>query len=120
VELHQGDVTRLRNADNALQSVNIANAFHCFADPEAALREIHRVLAPGGTLAMNVLLHPRGGWPLRRIAERINAWGIRKGILVTPYRRVDLLDKVRAAGFEVQEESVYGNACSLVAVKKGP
>ena len=57
---------------------------------------------------------------LRRIRarwEKINAWGIRKGILVTPYRIEDLRRMLLAAGFEIREERVSGNCLSLVAVK---
>ena len=52
VQLYSGDVARLPEADHSFRTVNIANAFHCFSDPDAALREIRRVLVPGGTLAM--------------------------------------------------------------------
>jgi hypothetical protein len=66
---------------------------------------------------MNVLLHPRGLRPLRAIARRINAWGMRKGILVTPYDRAELLEMVSGAGFSITEESLSGNSCALVARK---
>jgi ubiquinone/menaquinone biosynthesis C-methylase UbiE len=61
VEVLRADATRLPFADASFDTVNIANAVHCFADIDGAFREAHRVLAAGGTLAINVLLTPRGG-----------------------------------------------------------
>jgi hypothetical protein len=72
------------------------------------------VLKPGGTLAANVLLYPRGPGPLKGIAERINRWGIRKGILYTPYQRDDIRRHFLDAGFEVSSEAVSGNCYNIL------
>jgi ubiquinone/menaquinone biosynthesis C-methylase UbiE len=117
VQLEQGDAAELGFADGSFDSVSVANAFHCFPDPDAALGEVMRVLAPGGTLAMNVLLHPRGGPVSRRIARAICNWGMRKGILHTPYALDDLQGRLHAHGFEVEQEWVSGNAYYVVARK---
>lgn len=117
VEIRQQDVTQLTASDGAFQSVNIANSLHCFVDVDAALREVHRVLAPGGSLAVNVLLYPRGRGLLSKIAEAINNWGIKKGILVTPYEKEVAKNKIIAAGFEIREESVSGNCYSVLAIR---
>jgi ubiquinone/menaquinone biosynthesis C-methylase UbiE len=117
VEIRWGDATALEAGDGVFLSANVANALHAFARPEAALAEIRRVLAPGGTLAINVLLHPRGTGPLSRLAASINRWAIGKGILARTYRVEDVRRMVAAAGFEVREERIVGNCLSLVAVK---
>lgn len=96
-------------------TANIANSIHCFPDVDGALRDILRVLKPGGTLAANVLLYPRGPWPLRGWAQRINDWGIRKGILYTPYEQADIRSRIVRAGFEIVSESVSGNCLNLMA-----
>ncbi len=103
---------------DAFDTVNIANAIHCLPQVNAALQEMHRVLKPGGTLAANVLLYPRGRWPWRSIAQRINDWGIRKGILVTPYEESDVRNRILKAGFEILREEVSGNCYELVVRKK--
>lgn len=102
---------------DAFDTVCVANSVHCFPDVDGALRGIHRVLKPGGTLAANVLLFPRTAWPLSAIAGRINRWGIRKGILYTPYEQQDILARVRAAGFEVRSATVSGNCLNVLAAK---
>lgn len=117
VELYPGDVANLPEADESFDSVSIANSFHSFSDPKGALREIHRVLKLHGTLAMNVLLYPRGIWPMRSIASAINRWGIRKGILVTPYTQDDVRRLVTEAGFRLTEERASGNCLFVVAEK---
>jgi hypothetical protein len=68
-------------------------------------------------MAANVLLHPRGCWPLRNIAERINRWGMQKGILYTPYERDDIRRRIVQAGFEITHENVSGNCYNVLARK---
>lgn len=52
------DTMRLPYADQAFDAVLIANALHIVPDPEQALREIARVLRPGGLLiAPNFVEH---------------------------------------------------------------
>jgi ubiquinone/menaquinone biosynthesis C-methylase UbiE len=117
IELHHADVARLDFADGSFDTANIANAIHCFPDIDGGLTELFRVLRPGGTLAANVLLYPRGPQPFRWIATRINDWGMRKGILHTPYDAEDIRRRILAAGFEIQEEKISGNTYNVVARK---
>jgi ubiquinone/menaquinone biosynthesis C-methylase UbiE len=117
VELRHADVAALPYGDNSFDTVNIANAIHCFPDVDGALKDIHRVLKPGGTLAANVLLYPRTMWPFNAIAGWLDRWGIRKGILVTPYRREDIRRRFAQAGLEVSSEVVFGN-CYEVLIRK--
>ena len=115
MEFQLADVAEMPFADAHFDTAMVANAIHCFPDVDAGLRSILRVLKPGGTLAANVLLYPRGPWPLKGIAERINHWGMRKGILYTPYECDDIRGRITAAGFEIVEEAVSGNCYEVVA-----
>ncbi|MCU1384009.1 MAG: Methyltransferase type 11 [Acidobacteria bacterium] len=117
IELRHADVAALPYEDDSFDTVNIANAIHCFPDVDGALNDIRRVLKPGGTVAANVLLYPRTIWPFNAIADWLDNWGIRKGILVTPYRRDDIRQRILNAGFEISSEVVFGN-CYEVLIQK--
>ncbi len=118
VELHHADAAQLPFSEGEFDTANIANSIHCFPDVDGALKDISRVLKPGGVLAANVLLYPRTIWPFNRIAQRINDWGIKKGILYTPYEKDDIRERILAAGFVLKEEQVSGNCYNILCVKK--
>jgi ubiquinone/menaquinone biosynthesis C-methylase UbiE len=117
VELEHADAAQLPFVENHFDTANVANSVHCFPDVDGALKDIFRVLKPGGTLAANVLLYARGGWPLKAIADRINAWGIKKGILYTPYYQDDVRKRFVDAGFQVIFDEVSGNCHNIMGRK---
>ena len=117
IELRHADAAALPYPDASFDTANIANAVHCFPEVDNALRDIFRALKPGGTLAANVLLYPRGSGLLSGIANRINRWGKRKGILHTPYQRDDIRRRIVDQGFEIVSEDVSGN-CYEILVRK--
>ena len=118
IELRHADVSALPYADSTFDTANIANALHCFPDVDGALRDVHRVLKPGGTLATNVLLFPRGRWPFTPIAQRLDAWGMRKGILHTPYERDEIRRRIVESGFNPVREGQSGNCYDVLARKR--
>lgn len=117
LEFLHADVAEMPFDDDSFDTANVANAVHSFPDVDGGLRGVLRVLKPGATMAANVLLFPHGRWPLRSIAERINRWGMRKGILYTPYERDDIRQRIVAAGFEIVSEGVSGNCYNVMARK---
>ena len=117
VTVKHADAAELPFEDAGFDTVNIANSVHSFPDVDGATQEAYRVLKPGGTLAANVLLYPRTAQPLRAIAEGINRWGMRKGILHTPYTAEDIRARFTGAGFEVVEAAVSGNCYNLLLRK---
>ena len=54
------DATALPYGENAFDAVLIANALHIIPEPEKALREIDRVLRPGGLLIAPNFVEHRG------------------------------------------------------------
>ncbi len=117
IKLRQADVAHLPYSDNFFDTANIANSIHCFPEVDGALKDIFRVLKPEGTLAVNVLLHPRGIWPFGGIARRINRWGIKKGILYKPYHIEEIKQHYLNNKFEILSESLSGN-CYFVLARK--
>lgn len=99
VTLVRGDATRLPFADAAFDAVVSTEAFHWFPDQDAALRDLRRVLRPGGRLLL-ALVSP----PFEIVADAVEL-GMR---LVgqplwwtTPSR---LATQVRTAGFRVERQ----------------
>ena len=117
IEVAYGDVGALQAPDGHYTSINIANGFHCFPEPEKAVAECFRVLAPGGSVAVNALLHPRSWFLPKRIAQGINRRAIKKGILNTTFEEEDVIAMFRDRGFEVQERRVHGNTLHAVFVR---
>jgi ubiquinone/menaquinone biosynthesis C-methylase UbiE len=71
VQWRKGPAEHLPFEDGVLEAVVTTSAFHFFDQP-AALREFHRVLAPGGLVAV-ATLSPRQPLPLHRLsANRLN------------------------------------------------
>ena len=54
IEWRKGDATELPFADEAFDVIYCQQALQFFDDPAIALEEMHRVLAPGGQLALSV------------------------------------------------------------------
>lgn len=119
VAIEHADAANLPFPDNHYDTANIANSIHCFPTVDGALRDILRVLKPGGTLAANVLLYPSGIAPLRWAAQKINDWGIRKGILYSPFKREVIRQKMLDAGYEIASEFTAGNTWNVIARKPG-
>ncbi|PCJ60955.1 MAG: SAM-dependent methyltransferase [Planctomycetota bacterium] len=118
VELIRADVAKLPYKENYFDTINIANAIHCFPDVASALKEIHRVLKADGTLALNTLLYPDSKNPLNIISIKINNWGIKKGILFTPYHSDEIKTLLDIIGFRIVYEKRKGNVLNVVAKKK--
>ncbi len=65
VEFRLGDVTRLSEADVSVDAVTIAFGLRNLVDRESALREMFRVLRPGGRLVILEFAPPQRGLLMR-------------------------------------------------------
>jgi len=79
--LVEADALRLPFADQSFDLVTTAFGFRNLANYEAGLREIHRILKPGGTLAILEFTEPPDGllgnlyrWYFRTVLPRIGGW----------------------------------------------
>jgi len=60
VDLKQGTVAALPHDDNAFDKVFAVNSLHHWPNPAENLKELHRVLKPGGLIAITE--QPRSTW----------------------------------------------------------
>jgi len=111
-----GDIVKLPLPDHSFDSANIPNSLHCFPDANAALAEMHRVLVPGGSLAVNALLQPRGSAVSRRIACAINDWGLKNRMIYWVFQEDSVLDALEKTGFRIRCAFVENN-CLFVRAR---
>ena len=117
IKLLQADVGNLPLPSQSFDTINIANAVHCFPDIQTGMNELYRVLKPNGTMAINVLMHPKRSGFLDRISTRINTWGMKKGILHTPYYQDDILNIAEKSGFRPIYTHRRGNVLNVILTK---
>ncbi|MCC6484670.1 MAG: bifunctional demethylmenaquinone methyltransferase/2-methoxy-6-polyprenyl-1,4-benzoquinol methylase UbiE [Armatimonadetes bacterium] len=136
VEAHliQGDAEHLPFEAESVQAVTIGFALRNLSDVGACLREIHRVLTPGGRLLALEIARPQW-WPYRplflfyfeRVLPRLAAMfgGEKKAYRWLPaslaafYSRDGVTDLMKQAGFgDVQTHNFAGGAvCAYVGEK---
>jgi len=106
-----GDIGRLPFAPGGFDKVLMSEVLEHVPDDEGALRAIHRLLKPGGLLAVSVPHANYPFWwdPINRTWTRVGGSPIRKGPLVgiwTDHQRLYLPDELEArlerAGFIVE------------------
>ena len=91
VALHRGDVTRLPFAGASFDKAFGIHTVYFWPNPHAALREIRRVLRPGGALALTIL--PKELWGAGDPTEPIGTPEC------TPYTGAELRQMLAEAGF---------------------
>lgn len=111
-ELRRGDVTALPYPDGSFDTVLNTMAFSGYPDARAALREMVRVLEPGGRLVMIDVNYPADGNRLGSLATE--CWK-RAGDLVREMG--PLLDE---AGFDHRDEEIggFGSVHLYVATRR--
>ncbi len=95
VALVRAPATRLPLADATVDQALAVNSLHCFVDPGGALRELRRVLAPGGVLVGSCIVRGAGPAADRRI-ERMRE----RGHFAAALERTEIERALGAAGLE--------------------
>lgn len=85
-----GDARRLPWSEGSFSKASIIGAFVGLPEPEAALRELHRVLRPGGRALVTVELNAEDG---RDHSKQVERWGMRL------WTERELLSAAHDAGF---------------------
>jgi ArsR family transcriptional regulator len=75
IELRLGEMTHLPLPDREAGCAMLNMVLHHAADPPAVLREIHRVLAPGGTIVLADLARHEREWVREQLADQWLGFG---------------------------------------------
>ncbi|MCB9061083.1 MAG: class I SAM-dependent methyltransferase [Halobacteriovoraceae bacterium] len=112
------DASNMKYENYTFDTVNIANAVHSFPNPKECLLEIHRVMKDGGVLRMNILSNPSGPSFLKYLANKVNTFGLKKGILYKLYTLTEIENLMKECGFIISGIEKHGN-CFYVECVKG-
>ena len=89
----RADAQQLPIAPGLATAASCCGALHLFSNPDAALVELHRVLAPGGRLAISAYRRRSGALAERAAAMRLARTGLHA------FLPEDLESRLHAAGF---------------------
>jgi ubiquinone/menaquinone biosynthesis C-methylase UbiE len=73
VDFNQGNASQMPFADSSFDLIVCRAAFKNFSQPIEALREMHRVLRPGGT---SLIIDLRRDVPMTEVNQQIRRWGL--------------------------------------------
>jgi ubiquinone/menaquinone biosynthesis C-methylase UbiE len=114
IELRLMDVQRLEYADNSFDTAVTACTFCSVPDPVRGLRELYRVLKPGGQLLM--FEHVRSNVPMIGLVLDALTHVSR---LLGPDLNRDTSANVRRAGFQIlREQNVYFDIVRTIEARK--
>jgi len=109
IELRLGEMTHLPFPNESVGCVVANMVLHHAADPLAVLREIRRVLAPGGQLLLADLARHEREWVREQLADQ---W--------LGFEEEEMREWLQAAGFEaIEMERIAGSGSERVLLVRG-
>ena len=107
VRLIRGSAFELPFVDSALGGINCCGALHLFDRPDAALREIHRVLRPHGHLCVQTTIRPNRSAGFAFMLERFIRFGF--------FDESELRKKMNDQGFRLIESERHRISFTFLA-----
>jgi ubiquinone/menaquinone biosynthesis C-methylase UbiE/uncharacterized protein YbaR (Trm112 family) len=94
-------------ADAAFSHVNCCGALHLFDRPDAALREVHRILCPSGHLCVQTTIRPNRSAGFAFFLERFIRFGF--------FNEAELRKKIKGHGFTILESERHRISFTFLA-----
>ena len=112
VQLFQGDSEMLPFSDGSFDVVYCNDSFHHYPSPQNVLREVHRVMKPGGTFLMGDCWQPYVGRVIMNFYMRHSKEGD-----VKIYSEAELVSMLSTYFHNVSWEQVGNTACIAMGKK---
>jgi ubiquinone/menaquinone biosynthesis C-methylase UbiE len=112
-ELVEGDAHALPFADGSFETLINTDAFTLYADPQKAMSEFYRVLAPGGRLILMEYDYPKDPTVMGKL---VMFWA--RSVLKMRY--IDFRALLSSVGFTFEDHNVGGNGVLHMFVAEKP
>ena len=97
VSFARRDITALPDPDGSFDAVIAANVLHLLPDPEPAVRELWRVVAPGGRLILPTYLQGKAGTAYGAMIKIYQGVGFHYEHAFTPETYREFLERLKLA-----------------------
>ncbi|GAA2258078.1 class I SAM-dependent methyltransferase [Actinomadura luteofluorescens] len=121
--LVQADIYNLPFPTDTFDACLTYNGLHCLKDPQRALRELTRVLRPGGTLQGTTLVRAAGRDPLINLFRRQGAFGnpgtrtdLRTWLETAPLTNITLTASSAVTAFTARKSGTHHSPASAKVV----